>query len=194
MKLILASGSPRRRELLDGLGLTFEIKVSDLEEKRLEGEAAEHYVERLAVDKALAVSSSEPDAWILAADTVVFLEGEVLEKPQSETEARAMLSRLAGAEHVVFTGVALVNEATSWRDSSVTASRVRMASLSEDEIAWYVGTGEPMDKAGAYAIQGIGAMFIEGVSGNYSNIVGLPLSVVYAMLKKAGIDALVRRK
>lgn len=191
MRFVLASGSPRRRELLAGIGLPFEVMVSDLEEKREDDEAVDAYVRRLAVDKAEAVASRVPDAWVLAADTVVYLDGEVLEKPLSRGDAVRMLSAIAGREHIVFTGVALRHVARDYSDTSVTASKVRMIGLSDREIAWYVDTGEPMDKAGAYAIQGIGAMFIESVDGNYSNVVGLPLSEVFAMLKRAGLQHLV---
>ncbi len=191
MRIILASGSPRRRELLSGIGLPFEIMVSDLEEKRGEGEKVDHYVSRLALDKAAAVARRAPDAWVLAADTVVYVDGEVLEKPLSRSDAIRMLSTIAGREHTVFTGVALRSIAIDYTDSSVTASKVRMMQLTAKEIAWYVDTGEPMDKAGAYAIQGIGAAFIETVDGNYSNVVGLPLSEVFLMLKRAGLHHLV---
>ena len=191
MRFVLASGSPRRKELLAGIGLPFEIIVSDLEEKRDEGEAVDAYVRRLAIDKAEAVASGVPDAWVLAADTVVYLDGEVLEKPLSRGDAIRMLSTIAGREHTVFTGVALRNVTSDYRDTSVTASKVRVLPLTEREIEWYVDTGEPMDKAGAYAIQGIGAMFIESVNGNYSNVVGLPLSEVFAMLKRAGLQQLI---
>lgn len=191
MRFVLASGSPRRRELLSGIGLPFEVMVSDLEEEREEGERAEAYVERLAIDKAAAIAERVPDAWVLAADTVVYLDGEVLEKPLSRSDAIRMLSAIAGREHTVFTGVALRNIATAYSDTCVTASRVRVVALSDREIEWYVDTGEPMDKAGAYAIQGIGAMFIESVDGNYSNVVGLPLSEVFSMLKRAGLAHLI---
>lgn len=191
MRFVLASASPRRRELLTGIGLPFEIIVSDLEEKREDRETVDAYVRRLAIDKAAAVAARVPDAWVLAADTVVYLDGEVLEKPLSRGDAIRMLSTIAGREHTVFTGVTLRNIALDYTDTSVTASKVRVLPLSEREIAWYVDTGEPMDKAGAYAIQGIGAMFIESVHGNYSNVVGLPLSEVFAMLKRAGLEHMI---
>jgi len=191
MRFVLASGSPRRRELLAGIGLPFEVIVSDLEEKREYGEPVDTYVKRLAIDKAAAVAERAPDAWILAADTVVYLDGVVLEKPLSRSDAIRMLSAIAGREHVVFTGVALRHASRDYSDTRVTASKVRMLPLTPREIEWYVDTGEPMDKAGAYAIQGIGAMFIESVEGNYSNVVGLPLSEVFVMLKRAGLEHLI---
>jgi len=190
LRLILASGSPRRRELLSQVGLPFEVMASDLEERQDEGEDVESYVRRLASDKAAAIAAREPDAWILAADTVVYLDEEVLEKPQSRSDAIRMLTTIAGREHTVFTGVALRHLTRDYTDATVTATIVRMMPLTAREIEWYVDTGEPMDKAGAYAIQGLGAMFVESVSGNYNNVMGLPLARVYAMLKKAGLDHL----
>jgi septum formation protein len=187
MRLILASGSPRRRELLSGIGVGFDVIVSDVEEQREPGEPVDQYVVRLAVDKGAAVAAKHPGDWVLSADTVVYIDGEVLEKPASHTDAEAMLAKIAGREHVVFTGVALQNPLRGYIETSVTASKVRMIDLSGDEIAWYVETGEPMDKAGSYAVQGIGAMFIESIDGSYTNVVGLPLSVVYRMLERAGV-------
>jgi septum formation protein len=187
MKLILASGSPRRRELLGGIGIGFDVVVSDVEEKQNPGEPVDAYVRRLARDKGAAVASTHPDAWVLSADTVVFIDGEVLEKPVSRADAASMLARIAGREHVVYTGVALQHAHAGYLDEDVVASKVRMIELTPEEISWYVDTGEPMDKAGSYAVQGIGAMFIESIDGSYSNVVGLPLSVVYAMLKRAGV-------
>jgi septum formation protein len=191
MRFVLASGSPRRRELLAGIGLPFEVMVSDLEEKPEDGEAVDAYVRRLAIDKAEAVAERVPDAWVLAADTVVWIDGHLLEKPLSRDDAIRMLGAIAGREHTVYTGVALRNRAQEYTDLRVAESKVRMILLERAEIEWYVDTGEPMDKAGAYAIQGIGAMYIEAVYGNYSNVVGLPLSEVYAMLKRAGLDGLI---
>ena len=122
---------------------------------------------------------------------VVYLDDEVLEKPLSRADAIRMLTTIAGREHVVYTGVALRNVEQDYADTRVLSSKVRMIPLTPKEIEWYVDTGEPMDKAGAYAIQGIGAMFIESVEGSYSNVVGLPLSEVFAMLKRAGLEHLV---
>ncbi len=187
MKLILASGSPRRRELLGGIGIGFDVVVSDVEERQDPGEPVDAYVRRLARDKGAAVATTHPDAWVLSADTVVFIDSEVLEKPVSRADAASMLARIAGREHVVYTGVALQHAHAGYIDEGVVASKVRMIELTPEEISWYVDTGEPMDKAGSYAVQGIGAMFIESIDGSYSNVVGLPLSVVYAMLKRARV-------
>lgn len=188
MTLILASASPRRRELLAAMGLRFEVRTSDVEEKRSEGEAVEAYVERLAREKAEAVGAKEPEAWVIAADTVVYLDGQVLEKPADPGDARRMLGTIAGREHVVYTGTALRNVRRGWAEAAVTTTRVTMVPMSGEDIAWYVGTGEPMDKAGAYAVQGIGAMFIDSIAGNYTNVVGLPLSTLLRLMRAAGID------
>lgn len=188
MTLILASASPRRRELLAGLGLRFDVATSDVEETLGAGENVEAYVERLAREKAAAVSRRHPAAWVIAADTVVWLDGHILEKPVDRDDAVRMLETIAGREHVVYTGTALRNDARAWDRASVTATRVRMVAIPRDEIEWYVGTAEPMDKAGAYAVQGIGAMFIESIEGNYTNVVGLPLAPLLRMMREAGID------
>ena len=188
MTLILASASPRRRELLAGLGLRFTVATSDVEEKLGAGENVDAYVERLAREKAAAVSRRHPDGWVIAADTVVWLDGHILEKPLDRDDAVRMLETISGREHVVYTGTAVRNDARSWDRASVTATRVRMVAIPRDEIEWYVGTGEPMDKAGAYAVQGIGAMFIESIEGNYTNVVGLPLAPLLRMMREAGID------
>lgn len=188
MKIILASASPRRRDLLASIGLPFEVRVSDVPEVRRRGEEVSDYVTRLAGDKAVAVGKVEPEAWIIAADTVVFLDGEVLEKPGSPAEAAVMLGKISGKTHTVYTGLALKHPGEGNIDTTVTLTDVRMSPLSRDVIDWYVKSGEPMDKAGSYAVQGIGAMFIEAVFGNYTNVVGLPLSVLVDMMRAAGLD------
>ena len=188
MKLILASASPRRRELLEAAALKFDVVTSDVEEIRGAGEDVARYVERLALEKAGSVARRHPTAWVIAADTVVWLEGEVLEKPSDRAHAIEMLGRIAGRRHVVYTGTALVNEELGWGRVTVTTTEVEMVKMQPEEIAWYVDTGEPMDKAGSYAVQGIGAMFIDAVRGNYTNVVGLPLSTLFGMMRDAGID------
>lgn len=190
MKFILASASPRRRELLTMIGLEFEIIPSHVPEVHLPGEAPEEYVARLSRDKANAVAAEHPDRWVIAADTTVFYGEQLLEKPTDAADAERMLAIIAGRTHIVYTGVTLVNAARDWRETRVTESEVRMLPMSEVDIAWYVGTGEPLDKAGAYAVQGKGSMFIESVHGNYTNVVGLPLATLFQMLRKAGIDPL----
>ncbi len=145
---------------------------------------------RLSRDKAAAVAAKHVDRWVIAADTTVLLGEELLEKPEDAADARRMLAAIAGRTHIVYTGVTLRHAAGGYHETRVAESEVRMLPLSQREIEWYVATGEPLDKAGAYAVQGIGAMFIDSVHGSYSNVVGLPLALLYQMLKRAGIDPL----
>jgi septum formation protein len=190
VRFILASSSPRRRELLTSIGLDFDVRPSHVPEVHQEGEAPEEYVARLSRDKAHALATENPSEWVIAADTTVMLEEELLEKPVDATDARRMLALIAGRTHIVYTGVTLENVSRDWRDTRVAESEVRMLPLSTEDIEWYVKTGEPLDKAGAYAVQGIGAMFIESIHGSYSNVVGLPLATLFQMLRRAGIDPL----
>lgn len=187
---ILASASPRRRELLASIGLEFEVRPSHVPEIHTEGEAPEEYVARLSRDKAHAVAVQNPSRWVIAADTTVMLEDQLLEKPVDAADAARMLATIAGRTHVVYTGVTLENVERDWRDTHVAESEVRMLPLSDDDVAWYVRTGEPLDKAGAYAVQGIGAMFIDSIHGSYTNVVGLPLATLFQMLRRAGLDPL----
>ncbi|HVG08277.1 MAG TPA: Maf family protein [Thermoanaerobaculia bacterium] len=177
-ELVLASGSPRRRELLEGLGVVFTVRPVDLDESPLPGEAPRDYVLRLAVEKAAAASGE----LVLAADTTVVVDGQILGKPQDDDDARRMLRLLSGREHSVLTGIALGKAA------EVDETLVRFAPLSEAEIDWYVATGEPRDKAGAYAIQGLGSLFVEAVQGSYSNVVGLPIPRMYRLFARLGYD------
>lgn len=190
MKFILASASPRRRELLTSIGVDFEVLPSHVPEVHQEGEAPEEYVARLSRDKAHAIALQHPDRWVIAADTTVLLGEQLLEKPVDARDAERMLAAIAGKTHVVYTGVTLENVERDWRETRVAESEVRMLSLSAEDIAWYVKTGEPLDKAGAYAVQGIGAMFIDSIHGSYTNVVGLPLATLFQMLRRAGIDPL----
>jgi septum formation protein len=183
--LVLASGSPRRRELLGGLGLCFTVRSADVDETPLPGEAPDVYVLRLAEEKARA--AGRPGELVLAADTTVVVDGEILGKPEDEADAARMLRLLSGREHEVLTGVA-VFEAPERIVSGLARTAVRMAPLTADEVAWYAATGEPQDKAGAYAIQGLGSLFVEAVSGNYSNVVGLPIPAVYRLFAELGYD------
>jgi len=194
MKFILASASPRRRELLTMIGLEFEVIPSHVPEVHQPGEAPEEYVARLSRDKANAIAAEHPDRWVIAADTTVFYGDQLLEKPTDTADAERMLAIIAGRTHIVYTGVTLVNAARDWRETRVTESEVRMLPMSATDIAWYVATGEPLDKAGAYAVQGKGSMFIESVHGNYTNVVGLPLATLFQMLRKAGVDPLASRE
>ena len=178
--LVLASASPRRRELLQRLGWQFEVRPADVDETPIAGEDPVAYVRRLAEAKAVAVFADTPDAVVLAADTVVDLDGALLGKPADTGSARSMLRRLSGRTHRVHTGVAVASSSRCRVGSDTTF--VTMAPLGTSVIEWYVGTGEPLDKAGAYAIQGAGAMFVERVRGSTSNVVGLPLAVVARLL------------
>jgi septum formation protein len=166
------------------------VRASDIDETPRPGEPPADYVLRLAREKAAAVAGAEAEELVLAADTTVVVDGEILGKPLDEADARRMLGLLAGREHEVHTGVALRESGPlGTREAALLdTTKVRMAPLREDEIAWYAATREPHDKAGAYAAQGLGALFIEGVCGNYSNVVGLPLPVVYKLFAELGYD------
>ncbi|HVS30169.1 MAG TPA: Maf family protein [Thermoanaerobaculia bacterium] len=188
MRFILASSSPRRRELLASIGLDFEIVPSDVPEVHQPGEAPEEYVARLSRDKAQAVAAQHSSRWVIAADTTVLLGDQLLEKPLDGPDAARMLGTIAGKTHVVYTGLTLQNLDVRHSETRVAESEVRMLQLTPAEIEWYVRTGEPLDKAGAYAVQGIGAMFIDSIHGSYTNVVGLPLATLFQMLRHAGID------
>jgi septum formation protein len=166
--------------------LAFDVRPADIDETPRSGEAPRDYVLRLAQEKAAAVA--RPGELVLAADTVVVLGDEILGKPRDEADGRRMLALLSGREHTVFSGLALVEPARAARAASVVESRVQMAAMSPEEIAWYVATGEPADKAGAYGVQGLGALFVEEVRGNYTNVVGLPLPAVRRLFCELGYD------
>jgi septum formation protein len=189
--LVLASGSPRRAEILTALGIPFEIDVPGLEESLLPGESGERAVSRLAAEKAAEVVRRRPDHWVLAADTLVLLDGQALGKPSDPEDAARLLSLLAGREHRVVTAVRLRRGTDPGREAAE-ESRVRMSPMSGEEIGWYVSTREPMDKAGAYAVQGLGARFIEAVAGSYTNVMGLPARAVYRLMREARDPALAR--
>jgi septum formation protein len=187
--LILASQSPRRQELLRHAGIPFLIRPAQVEERPLPGEDAHAYARRLARAKAEAVSAAPEDV-VLGADTVVVADGEILGKPADQADARRMLRLLSGREHQVITGICLRTVQHAVLDSESTS--VRFVPLSEEEIADYVASGEPADKAGAYAIQGLASKFIDRLEGCYSNVVGLPLALLYKHLRalrpKTGTD------
>lgn len=184
--LILASGSPRRRELLRQIGLDFSVQPVNLDETPLAGEPADHYVERLARAKAMAVYESRPDdaILVLGADTTVVLDGAILGKPENRRDALAMLHRLSDRSHKVMSGVALAGDHGCYARVSVT--EVCFRKLEEAEIEHYWHSGEPLDKAGAYGIQGLGAIFVAGLWGSYSGVVGLPLLETAELLAEAG--------
>ncbi len=177
--LILASRSPRRAELLTAAGIEFTVRAADIDETLHDGEAPDTYVLRVAEEKAAAISCSAEDT-ILAADTTVAIGSEILGKPADARDATRMLNLLSGRRHDVITGVCLRNGNRILRESCSTA--VWFAPLSADEIAWYVASGEPMDKAGAYGIQGLASRFIERIEGSWANVVGLPVALVYRMI------------
>ena len=179
--LVLASRSPRRAEILRAVGWPFETEAADVDEALRGGESAAHYVERLAREKAQAVAARRLFGLVLGADTTVVVDGEILAKPFDDAEARSMLRRLRGRWHEVLTGVALVRAETKRAITAYERTRVRFAPLTDAEIDWYISTNEPADKAGAYAAQGQGALFIEAIEGDYWNVVGLPIRLVYKL-------------
>jgi septum formation protein len=185
--VILASGSPRRRNLLSAAGVRFDVVESGVEEVRRENEAPADYAKRLACDKALAVAARDPDALVVGADTIVFCEGELLEKPSSPDEARRMLRKLSGNVHTVITAYAIARGAQILEAEPV-LSRVIFRNLDDDEITDYIATGEPFDKAGAYGIQGHAGSFIAHVDTDRDNVMGLPVTKVVAALRRHGYD------
>lgn len=185
MRLILASASPRRSVLLREAGYDFEVEPADVDESPLAGEPARAYVIRVAADKARAVAARHPDGAVLAADTAVVVDGDLLGKPAGDEDAKAMLRRLSGRTHEVLTGIVLSRAGAELSD--VAATQVRFRPLSAAEIDWYVASGEPHDKAGAYGVQGLAARFVEAVEGSYSNVVGLPVLAVRALLAAGGV-------
>lgn len=189
-RVVLASSSPRRRELLSQAGIQFSIIVSGCDETPIPNESAREMVERLALVKAQAVAENEPEAFVVGADTTVFIDGEALGKPESVAEAEQMLAKIAGRTHEVWGGIAIVHREKGIARVWSHMTKVTMTSLSPETIAWYVQSGEPMDKAGAYAIQGLGLQFVEKVEGSYSNVVGLNISELVQVLQELG----VRRK
>lgn len=188
-RLILASGSPRRADLLALLGLDFDIQAPVVDESRLPGEEPHAYVERLARAKAVAVAA--PDAITLGGDTVVVHHGKILGKPMHPAEARTMLRRLSGDDHQVVSGVAVavVEGGRVVVEALVESALVRFATMTDTEIDFYVGTGEPLDKAGAYAIQERGGVFVESIEGHPSTVVGLPLPPVRRLLARHGLGS-----
>jgi len=190
MALVLASASPRRRELLQNAGIPFIIQASKIPELPLEGEAPQACAERLAREKALDVFRLRPQDFVLGADTIVIVNGQILGKPHDVADAARMLRLLVGRTHQVTTGVCLMRPDDKGRssvdDTRSETTRVTISGLNEDDIRSYIATGEPMDKAGAYAIQGIASRWISQIEGDYFNVVGLPVSLVYRMLQENG--------
>ncbi|MFC8687710.1 Maf family protein [Brevibacillus porteri] len=188
--LILASSSPRRRELLQTLGLSFTVITSDVDETTAEHLSASEVVEELSLRKAKEVASRLTEGVVLGSDTVVVLDGQILGKPVDEMDAYRMLSMLQGQEHTVYSGVALIDVETGRAEVSHSLTHVRIRALTEQDIKSYIATGEPMDKAGSYAIQGIGATIVEGITGDYFTVVGLPLGLTSTLLTRFGMPIL----
>jgi septum formation protein len=183
--LVLASASPRRQELLRNAGIAFEVQPAHIPENPQPGESAKTCAERLARDKAQEIARQRPNDVVVGADTVVVVDGQLLGKPSDAADAARMLRLLSGREHEVITGVCLVVGGQPSVASETT--NVTMSEISEKEIADYVASGEPMDKAGAYAIQGIASRWIPRIEGDYSNVVGLPVARVWRMLRQVGL-------
>ncbi|MCT7360286.1 Maf family protein [Thalassolituus pacificus] len=184
-QLILASASPRRRELLQQIGVKFRVEVADIDETPLSAETPAAYVARLALGKAQKVAANNPGCVVLGSDTTVVLDNEILGKPENDADARRILTTLAGRCHQVMTAVALVRDDQQRQQTVIT--QVHFAALTAAQIAAYVATGEPADKAGAYGIQGLGAVLVDAIDGSYSNVVGLPLTETAAMLQEFNI-------
>ena len=187
-RLVLASASPRRRELLAALGVDAAVRPVDVDESVRPGEPPGDYVERLAGAKAQAAAAQVPGAVVVGADTAVVLDGTIYGKPESEAVFRRMMGALGGRWHEVYTGVAVVRDGRTALCTAV--SRVRLRELDEAELARYWASGEPRDKAGGYAIQGLGALFVSEMRGSYSGVVGLPLYETGRLLAAAGVDLL----
>jgi len=185
-RFILASASPRRIELLSLLGLRFEIMPSNVEEKFMKGEAPRAHVLRLSEEKARIAYTLHPEAWVIGADTIVIINGDVLGKPRKPDEAKEMLGKLSGQIHTVFTGFTIARKSAGIVIRDAVESSVRFREIPEDEMAWYIRSQEPYDKAGGYAVQGMGAFFIKEIHGSYTNVMGLPLCEVVDVLKRIG--------
>ncbi|MBN1367680.1 MAG: septum formation inhibitor Maf [Dehalococcoidales bacterium] len=189
-KIILASGSPRRKELLEKIGLKFEVEAGDIEEDLNVGLPPRELAEKLSLQKAQAAAEKYPDAIIIAADTIGVFEGKIIGKPHAATEAKKMLSMLSGKSHLVITGYTIIDTETRKTVTKSIETKVYFRKLTKAEIDAYVKTGEPLDKAGAYAIQGLGALIVEKIEGDYYNVIGLPLSSLTESLREFGVKIL----
>ena len=185
LRVILASQSPRRRELLALVGIDHEVMPADIDEDVRPGEQAVPYTERLAREKAAVIAAQHPGAYVIAADTTVVVDGDILGKPVDQADARAMVKRLSGRSHTVCTGIAVAHD--NHIESAVEQVGVTFRALSDAEIAAYVDTGEPMDKAGAYGIQGWGATIVERVDGDYFSVMGLGLRRMVELFERHGV-------
>lgn len=183
MKIVLASGSPRRKEILENMNLKFDIIKSEIEETTVENESPENLVKRLSYEKAHDVATRNSDSIVIGADTVVVLDNNVLGKPKDREEAFDMLKKMSGREHDVITGISILCLDSKEEISDFCVSKVKFKNLSDEDIYSYINTGECMDKAGAYGIQGLGGLLVEYIKGDYFNIVGFPISSASEILK-----------
>jgi len=188
--IILASKSPRREYLLKQAGLDFQVIPSSIDESAIPLSSPEIYVRVIAEAKANDVSEKYPDKWVIGADTIVLIDGKILGKPGSEDEARSMLNRLSGQIHWVLTGYAICCKTKKRMFSDTVETKVLFKNLTDEEIEWYIHTTEPFDKAGAYAIQGLGTFIVKSIHGSYTNVVGLPVCEVVEFLIKEGVIGL----
>lgn len=186
-KIILASGSPRRAEILNSVGWKFTKDIPDIDESELPGETPEGYVQRLAKAKGKTVAARHSGELVLAADTTVVIDGAIIGKPTDLADARRMLQMLSGKRHEVLTGIAVVKSGNA--QLAIQRTGVKFAEMTDAEINFLAEMGDPLDKAGAYAVQAQAALFIEGIEGDYWNVVGLPINLVYELVKKAGLES-----
>lgn len=195
LPLILASASPRRAELLKSLKIDFSVRTSQITEEPRKGERPEKYAMRVAEEKASKVGAELTEGFVIGCDTIVTLNGEIFGKPTSSQSAEAMLKALSGNWHDVISGLALYHADNGQMVSGSSITAVKFLPLGQEDIAWYINTQEPMDKAGGYGIQGLGMIFIEKIEGSYTNVVGLPIELLKKLLKKMEIDllSLIRR-
>ena len=185
-RIILASASPRRAELLRQIRVEFELLPGQVEERPHPDEAPGDYITRIARAKVIGTARKHDAGLVIGADTIVVLDGRLMGKPEDEKAAERMLTQLSGRWHAVMTGVALYDIETRAEVADYDKTLVKFARLTEREIEWYIATGEPMDKAGAYGIQGLGGLFVEEIAGNYYNVVGLPIPLVYRLARRLG--------
>ena len=188
-QLVLASASPRRRELLQQIGLKFQVIPSQVEEQVVAGETPEEHVVRLSLDKATEVANRDhvSGRWFIGSDTIVLCDHQILGKPRDESHAETMLKQLSGREHQVLSGYAVIDRQTGEQRTEAVSTKVWFRQLTETEITGYIATGEPADKAGAYAIQGLGICFVARIEGSYTNVVGLPLCKLTLAMKELGV-------
>jgi septum formation protein len=192
-QIILASASPRRRELLQQIGLEFLVIPSHAEEKELPGETPEEHVVRLSLAKATEIANRQDVSgrWVIGSDTIVLCDGQILGKPTDPSHAAVMLKQLSGREHRVLSGYAVIDRQTGQHRAEAVSTKVWFRHLTEAEITGYIATGEPADKAGAYAIQGLGICFVARIDGSYTNVVGLPLCKLTLAMKELGVPLLI---